>query len=123
METHHLFHLAAVYPTTDEVVRPSTQGYDKSPIITRGAGEFTASHQSTQYPHEHVVKRTGPICASAVQMVFAQRQSLAFITPDEVKHREEWVGKAVLKTLVTFPLENVHPDEGSVWHTAVVSHT
>ncbi|KAG9050373.1 hypothetical protein FS837_005994 [Tulasnella sp. UAMH 9824] len=88
METHHLFHLAAVYPKP----QPGSAPKSETERASRGA-----------------------IYATAVQMIFAQRQSRDFITPEEVVLRENWAGKACLEALVNFHVESAHPDEGSVW--------
>ncbi|EIN14751.1 purine and uridine phosphorylase [Punctularia strigosozonata HHB-11173 SS5] len=57
------------------------------------------------------------IRAAAAQMVFAQRLSQDFITPEKVAELEAWAGKGVLDALVAFEIEHgrLHPETGSVW--------
>lgn len=108
METHHLFHLAAVYPKPPTELPP---GSDSShPVLTRPEGEISASESApnSDTPQEKlVVERAsrGAIYATAIQMIFAQRQSQDFITPEEVELRENWAGKACLEALVKFNVE------------------
>lgn len=40
------------------------------------------------------------IRVTAAQIIFAARTTRDFITPEKVKEREHWTGKAVLETLV-----------------------
>ncbi|KAG8987040.1 hypothetical protein FRB90_003627 [Tulasnella sp. 427] len=121
METHHLYHLAAVYPKPPSELPP---GSDAShPVLTRLHGEFSTSGPAPSSSHDQQEERgvnqsrtsRGAIYATAVQMIFAQRQSQDFITPEEVVVRETWAGKACLEALVKFNLESYQPNEGAVW--------
>ncbi|KIO16453.1 hypothetical protein M407DRAFT_246975 [Tulasnella calospora MUT 4182] len=115
METHHLFHLAAVYPKPpSELPLKSTAS---RPVLTRPEGEISAtgSAPKSETEQEHSRASRGAIYATAIQMIFAQRQSQDFITPEEVVLRENWAGKACLEALVKFNVQSTQPDEGSVW--------
>ncbi|KAG8906221.1 hypothetical protein FRB99_007367 [Tulasnella sp. 403] len=108
METHHLFHLASVYPreTDDDVGSLSS-----STVLTRGAGSVEVDLSA----HTNGVNVTAGIAeghgvskgiyATAIQMIFAQRRSQAFITPEDVVTRENWAGKACLEALQRFELQ------------------
>ncbi|KAG8903612.1 hypothetical protein FRC01_009070, partial [Tulasnella sp. 417] len=99
METHHLFHLAAVYP--------------KPPSKLPWAPETETEHKA--HATDPTRASRGAIYATAVQMIFAQRQSRDFITPEEVVLRENWAGRACLEALVNFDIKSAQSDEGSVW--------
>ncbi|TKY84574.1 hypothetical protein EX895_006476 [Sporisorium graminicola] len=69
--------------------------------------------------HEPVHK--GKIRTGAVQMIFANRNTSAFITPEECETLEHWAGKSVLDALasIDIPAERLHPD--GIWNTAASS--
>lgn len=94
METFHLYHLANSYTQSSD--RLKKLGSDSAQGLT---------------------PRRGAIRASGIQMVFASRPTQEFITPDEVRKLEQWVGRACLEALAQFGVaqENLHPDVGSVW--------
>ncbi|GAC93798.1 uridine phosphorylase [Pseudozyma hubeiensis SY62] len=60
----------------------------------------------------------GKIRTGAVQMIFANRNTSAFITPQECETLERWTGKSVLAALagITIPEERLHGD--GVWNAA-----
>lgn len=68
---------------------------------------------------------TARIRAAAVQMIFANRRTQDFISPTRVQELEEWSGQAVLGALTGFsiPVENLHPDLGTVWEKREIVDT
>ncbi|SJX63747.1 related to Purine-nucleoside phosphorylase [Sporisorium reilianum f. sp. reilianum] len=64
---------------------------------------------------------TGRIRTGAVQMIFANRNTSAFISPEECEALERWAGKSVLDALasIDIPAERLHPD--GVWNAAASS--
>ncbi|RUP44154.1 nucleoside phosphorylase domain-containing protein [Jimgerdemannia flammicorona] len=56
-----------------------------------------------------------PVRAAATMMVFANRVTNEFITPEVVDLLEPAAGKAVLEALIKVELEQEHPEKGSVW--------
>ncbi|SNX85994.1 related to Purine-nucleoside phosphorylase [Melanopsichium pennsylvanicum] len=60
----------------------------------------------------------GRIRTGAVQMIFANRNTSAFISPEECETLELWAGKSVLEALVNIqvPAEKLHPH--GVWDTS-----
>lgn len=100
METHHLYHLAANWgkravsvgtgseppPLTTGPVQPKTTS---TPIGTEDQGQRTTAPAAAAV-------LAGPnttIRAAAAQMVFANRASKDFITPDRVVELEYWTGQ------------------------------
>ena len=57
------------------------------------------------------VVEKGRIRTGAVQMIFANRTTSAFITPEEVEVLEDWGGKAVCDALATIEID----EEVSSW--------
>ncbi|SOV07608.1 related to Purine-nucleoside phosphorylase [Ustilago sp. UG-2017a] len=60
----------------------------------------------------------GKIRTGAVQMIFANRNTAAFISPEECETLELWAGKSVLAALasIDIPAERLHPQ--GVWNTS-----
>ncbi|EST09522.1 Nucleoside phosphorylase domain protein [Kalmanozyma brasiliensis GHG001] len=63
----------------------------------------------------------GKIRTGAIQMIFANRNTSAFISPEECETLEHWAGKSVLDALasIEIPKERLHPH--GVWDTAASS--
>ena len=110
METFHLFHLAAswrpkllqereshgpVVPPTKLPVEPSIEA---SPSTTL---PISPSANNKPGPKDGQVRG---IRAAAVQMVFANRRTREFISPDVVRDLEAWSGRVVLEALCSVPL-------------------
>lgn len=57
----------------------------------------------------------GTIRTGAVQMVFANRFSQDFITPEQVEILELWTGKAVCQALISIPIEGDKLHGEGVW--------
>ncbi|KAH8091387.1 purine and uridine phosphorylase [Cristinia sonorae] len=123
METFHLFHLAASWPTRERPSQVAT-----APISSVAAGRSiaepgTAAHQEVPSTVEssaqdgHVLVPQPRIRAAAAQMVFAARGSRDFITPEQVSVLENWCAVAVLESLASFKIEpeRLHSEVGSVW--------
>jgi uridine phosphorylase len=102
METFHLFHLASVWkPITrtasPQQVQTALPSQDRPVRTTFPAGQLSAS--LPDYSSDIVHDPQSRIRAAAVQMVYAQRNSLDVIIPEESDKLELWVGKAVLDCL------------------------
>jgi len=125
METFHLFHQAASWPTHHR----SSQATTPAPPVSSQPAALDMSdlnQQATQPPpadvsssapdgHELIPRPT--IRAAAVQMVFAARGSRDMITPAQVEEIEDWCASGVLEALSSFEIvtERLHPEAGSVW--------
>jgi uridine phosphorylase len=99
METFHLFHLASIwYPVTrsSEELPDVPPSYDR-PVRT-DAEQLTVNAPGNGSDTLHLPNSR--IRAASVQMVYAQRDSLGVITPEEVEELEAWVGRAVLDCLI-----------------------
>lgn len=59
--------------------------------------------------------KQGTMRMGAVQMVFANRSSQAFITPEQVEILELWCGKAVCEALVSIQIEHDKVHGEGVW--------
>jgi len=120
METFHLFHLASVWkPITRTTSSQGTEGAIPSqdrPVRT-SVPEGQLSTSLPDYSSDIVHNPESRIRAAAVQMVYAQRNSLDVIEPQDSDRLEVWVGKAVLDCLtqVELPKELLHTEQGSVW--------
>ncbi|KAG8883222.1 hypothetical protein FRB98_003225 [Tulasnella sp. 332] len=123
MESHHLYHLASIYPSRLPSA-PQVPSLTTTPaILTREPGAYFilgahAAAPSFTLPtelSESPSRITGGIYASSVHIIFAQRTSSDFISPKDAESRERWAGKACLETLKAFDVKNTHPDESSVW--------
>lgn len=126
METYHLFHLASVWraprstlessiferklrqnlppPPTSKPTTPSIlAGTDGGNVIQlspnapppKDVGASTAQMDISSL----VQVPTSRIRAAAAQMIFADRQSRAFISPERTAMLEGWTGCAALKAL------------------------
>ncbi|KAI0791890.1 purine and uridine phosphorylase [Abortiporus biennis] len=133
METFHLLHLAASWPThkssSSPKPLPPLSNLGASPTIADPAVPSHQSHQhvpadvSTSATDGHVLVPQPRIRAAAAQMVFAARGSGGFITPSQVDTLEEWCAVAVLDALASFKIdrERLHEDIGSVWEYSSAS--
>ncbi|KAG8998130.1 hypothetical protein FRB94_007186 [Tulasnella sp. JGI-2019a] len=126
MESHHLYHLASIYPSLPTPASKRMSAVSTPAILDREAGAYFIL--GTQPPaalstlptelSESPSRVTGGIYASSVHIIFAQRTSRDVITPEDAESRERWAGKACLETLKVFGIKNSHPDESSVWALA-----
>lgn len=121
METCHLLHLAANWPSPVRTKGTVTPPVTTLPVVPSMTVAPSASAQAqppsvTTASAEGEPLRPGPcIRAAAAQMVFASRTSQAFITPEQVTEIEAWSGRAVLEALVDFKIEpeaSWTPDSG-----------
>ena len=114
METHHLFHLASIWRPPASITdaqqqsdpppltsKPTTPGHSR---IRRKCGQAHRSRcrrcqwaRLTLAQSRHVP--TPRIRAAAAQMIFADRQSRAFISPERTSNLETWIGRAALNAL------------------------
>ncbi|CAI2164971.1 18563_t:CDS:2 [Funneliformis geosporum] len=80
---------------------------------------------STLAPLKHsnkVLDKGNSIKAAATMMVFVDRFSNEFISPENVQYLQEIAGKAVLDALIETELSEVHPEnEGCVWNKKFTS--
>jgi uridine phosphorylase len=106
METFHLFHLASVWKPITRTTSSSSQGaqvqsalpsQDRPVRTTVPEGQLTTSLPDYSSDIVHIPE--SQIRAAAVQMVYAQRNSLDVIIPEDSDKLERWVGKAVLDCL------------------------
>lgn len=122
METFHLFHLAASWPTHHR----SSQAAPPVSSEPAALAMSEPSHQADQ-PAPLDVSTTGldgdqlsprpVIRAASAQIVFAARGSRDFITPSQAEELENWCARGVLDALSSFMIvpERLHPEAGSVW--------
>ncbi|KAL6305736.1 purine and uridine phosphorylase [Sparassis latifolia] len=116
METFHILHLAASWPSdtpSAHIASPPLSTLPVSPAVL-------SSHPAVVLPPAPNGKPLVPgprIRAAAAQMVFASRTSQGFITPQQVRDIEAWAGRAVLEALTGFVIDpdRLHDEEGSVW--------
>ena len=132
METFHLFHLARVWRPRTEL--PQGQAVPPTNLPTKPTINPGPSAQEEAIPAASIETTRSPrIRAAAVQMIFADRKTQDFISPDRVTKLERWSGEAVLKALTEFYISRevsfsrlcscssfsfrqfLHDDEGSVW--------
>jgi len=117
METFHLFHLAKCWSASQRS-RPTRPNYDEIPPTDHPITPVIGNpHEFSSNTTRSVVTEGGRIRVAAVQMIFAQRNSRDFITPEKVRNTEAWAGKAVLECLSAFqiPRHLLHEEQGSVW--------
>ena len=110
METFHMLHLAASWPTDahpTQTIAPPISDRPSTPAVVE------AQLSSPQHPPANVSvaakdgKRLAPgprIRAASAQIIFAARNSRDFITPEQVNEIEAWTGLAVLEALRTFEI-------------------
>jgi uridine phosphorylase len=114
METAHLFHLAQSWPRNVSTFSPSGSAAPIAPPIADPPGHpnITSPPGPSSPPSTSLDaaggatsgRRGSQIRAAAVHMVFAARQSNAFITPEQVAVAEEWAGRGVVEALVGFKI-------------------
>ena len=115
METFHLFHLASCWPRRSNLPRPGRAGPAPAPshepteahvVDPEVASATDAIPQSPSIPlvtAADVV--TGPrIRAAAVQMIFADRSSQIFITPEQVYALENDVAIGLLEAIIAYDI-------------------
>lgn len=130
METFHLFHLASCWKSTKA---SDSSELSQNPPLTSPPADATTSSISltpsssdpdiaTQRETTSTVSASntqGPcIRAAAVQMIFAERGSRAFIAPEEVTALQNGASKGILEAITSFPIhdELLHPRVGAVWN-------
>ncbi|KZT00892.1 purine and uridine phosphorylase [Laetiporus sulphureus 93-53] len=123
METFHILHLAANWPSSGHAEQLSVPPISTLPVSPVVSLPPPPSNQP-QPPNVSFSDKAGNLLmpkprirAAAAQMVFASRTSQDFITPDQVAEIEAWCGKAVLEALIGFGIEpsRLHDEAGSVW--------
>lgn len=124
METFHIFHLAASWPTTLHTAQPIISPLSNMAVPPAITEDRKPSTQSSPPVEVSTLAKDGQtliprpeIRAAAAQIIFAARNSREFIKPEDVVRIEEWCGKAVLEALIGLEIapERLHADEGSVW--------
>lgn len=124
METFQILHLAASWPTDDphgpQTTAPPLSGRPATPAVSNARVSALQSPPADVHAASKDGVPLSPrprIRAAAAQIVFAARDSRAFITPAEVEQIENWAGRGVLEALASFaiPPERLHADSGSVW--------
>lgn len=108
METFHLLHLASSWrpQSTNSAPGDNAQPSSTIPPSHLPATPAIETSPSTQPPPTLNVSVTPRIRAAAVQMIFANRVTQDFITPEAVKATEAWSGRAVLEALAAFSIPN-----------------
>ncbi|KAI0933021.1 hypothetical protein AcW1_000038 [Taiwanofungus camphoratus] len=120
METFHILHLAASWPTSvpaEPAMTPPLSTLPVSPVISPLHTPSVQQQPRDLHNSATQGKPTSHIKAAAAQMVFASRTSQEFITPQQVAELEAWCGRAVLEALVGFHIDSdkLHDEAGSVW--------
>ena len=110
METFQILHLAASWPVDShppQATVPPLSDYPTTPTIS----EAQLSSPQSPPPQVNIASKDGRplsprprIRAAAAQIIFADRHSREFITPEEVELVENWAGRSVLETLAAFPI-------------------
>lgn len=121
METFHLFHLSNHWPRPSRTTEnhsgiPTSESILNSPPPTRSPtdlhivpalgvledeGDETILYPSVLSRQEMAQATQGrKIRAAAVQMVFAERATKAFISPEQVEMLQEATARGLLETLV-----------------------
>ncbi|KAF8641390.1 hypothetical protein AX16_010009 [Volvariella volvacea WC 439] len=106
METFHLFHLAACWsnvPVTHSATPPPLSAAPVKPTTISEPQAATAPATSVT-----AAANSSVIRAAAVQMIFANRTSRDFITPEQVAELEHWTGK-VRSFALTSPSPTLPP--------------
>ncbi|KAL6305729.1 nucleoside phosphorylase domain-containing protein [Sparassis latifolia] len=123
METFHILHLAASWPSDTPSVHIASAPLSTlsvSPAVSSSHLPSAQMQPAGALPSARNGKPLVPgprIRAAAAQMVFASRTSQGFITPQQVRDVEAWAGRAVLEALTGFVIDpdRLHDEEGSVW--------
>ena len=111
METFQILHLAASWPTdaphASQTAAPPLSGRPATPAVS----DARVSALQSPPADVHAASKDGVplsprprIRAAAAQIVFAARDSRAFITPAEVEQIENWAGRGVLEALASFAI-------------------
>jgi uridine phosphorylase len=115
METFHLLHLASCWPRRSDHLRPGRTGQAAPPfrepadshiVDSEAAAATDAVPQFPPIPHDTAADLvTGPrIRAAAVQMIFADRSSQGFITPEQVGALENEVAIGLLEAIIAYDI-------------------
>ncbi|KAF9269740.1 purine and uridine phosphorylase [Marasmius fiardii PR-910] len=118
METHHLYHLAACWGKRKEARRAPDAPLTTRPVVPKPVQSSPGIQSDVSLDPAYPL--AGPdtvIKVSAAQMVFANRSSRDFISPEQVSELERWTGQGVLDALAetSISLDQQHPEKGSVW--------
>lgn len=114
MESHHLYHLASIYPSRPPTAPPQAPPPVSTPaILTREAGAYSIIGAHPAAPlsvlptelSESPSRITGGIYASSAHIIYAQRTSNDIISPEDAESRERWAGKACLEALKAFDVK------------------
>jgi len=115
METFHLLHLASCWPRRSNPPPPGRTGLAPPPscepaeahVLDSVVAPATNSvPQPPSIPHTTAADvATGPrIRAAAVQMIFAERSSQVFITPEQVHALENEVAIGLLEAIIAYDI-------------------
>ncbi|KAG8821112.1 hypothetical protein FRC18_011439 [Serendipita sp. 400] len=119
METFHLLHLAANWPRSTGLLRQADEKEEQQepppltsmavdPFILPSSSALSTDISSGDSPssvsrlngHKHSHTPMRRIRAAAVQMIFAERNSRVFISPQEVAILQEGSARGLLETLI-----------------------
>ncbi|KAG8841836.1 hypothetical protein FRB91_004639, partial [Serendipita sp. 411] len=119
METFHLLHLAANWPRSSAPLHQADEKEEQQepppltsmavdPFILPSSSALSTDISSGDSPssvprlngHKHSHTPMRRIRAAAVQMIFAERNSRAFISPQEVAILQEGSARGLLETLI-----------------------
>ncbi len=111
METFHLFHLASVWhPRQVEpnhlTIPPTNLPVD--PTISPRSSRFVSLPSSPKHASATTDKDTSSttrIRAAAVHMVFANRVTGDFVSPERAESLQKWAGEKVLQALASFTVD------------------
>ena len=115
METFHLLHLASCWPRRSNTP-PRGRTNPVQPLSSEPAEAHVVDYvvdpalniapQSASIPHVTAANvDTGPrIRAAAVQMIFADRPSQAFITPEQVHALENEAAIGLLEAIIAYDI-------------------
>ena len=129
METFHLLHLASCWPRrsnppplgrTGPVPPPSCEPAEARIVDSVVSPALNFAPQSPSIPHVTAANiDTGPrIRAAAVQMIFADRPSQAFITPEQVHALENQAAIGLLEAIIAY---DISKQVIAVFHGAIES--
>jgi len=115
METFHLLHLASCWPRRSDPPLPGRTGPAPPPSCEPAEAHVVDSvvspalntvRQSPSIPHVTATDvNTGPrIRAAAVQMIFADRASQVFITPEQVHALENDAAIGLLEAIIAYDI-------------------
>jgi uridine phosphorylase len=115
METFHLLHLASCWPRRSNPLPPGRTGTVPPPpykpadvhvVDSVGAPALSTVPQSPSIPHVSAADVITGACirAAAVQMIFAERPSQVFITPEQVHTLENDAAVGLLEAITAYDI-------------------